>query len=465
MANSEYSLSVAGGTPLNLSLTDPNGSNSLSVVDGVKLSISLSGAAGPTGPIGPAGAAGPAGDSGTETLQWTTSGDYRTLTGYYVDGVTSTVRLAEFVGDQLRLTLATFNPTMTASVSPSAILNWDVAATGFTVAVNNPADVTTQYISAAASITVATGSVSALGLFATGGPSPSPAGGVDWSQTFTVAGSSYIRSTSTTIAGGSASGTVAFNFTTDSTTAVYSGSTASFSVEWNTPTLAASSAALTGQTFLGSYSSVAYTVTVTGITNSANYTVTPTPTGGTTSGETKSGGTLNFTTLLHKDNANAARTVSVSATFTRPVAVTGTSYPITPSAVVTSSPTAAGFTYPSLWVFTAGTGTVPNSANYVDGFVFRTGVTVLADQTKTLAGTITNDTGSAKCLWFAVKKIATQPMVFQTGSSSSLLVSVTPTIVDPVNLQPTSPLAGYSAVPYILYGITLQNGNTYVSIT
>jgi hypothetical protein len=460
MANSEYSLSVSGGTPLNLSLTDPNGSNSLSVVDGVKLSVSLSGTAGPTGPTGPAG------DSGTETLQWTTSGSLRTLTGYYANGTTSTVRLAEFVGDQLRLTLATFNPTMTASVLPSPALNWDVAATGFTVAVNNPSDVTNQYISAAASITVATGSVSALGLFATGGPSPSPAGGVDWSQTFTVDGDSYIRSNSDTIAGGSASGTITFNSTTAGTSTTYSGSTASFSVTWNTPTLAASSAALTGQTFLGSYASVAYTVTITGIASSANYTVASAATGGTVAGASSSGGTLDFATPLHKDNANAARTVSVSATFTRPVAVTGTSYSITPSAVVTSNPT-AGFTYPSLWVFTAGVGvgTVPSSADYVDGFVFRTGVTVLADQTKTLAGTITNGTGSAKALWFAVKTSAAQPSSFQTGSSSSLLSSVTPTTGYTVNLQPTSPLANYSAVPYTLYGITLQAGNTYVSIT
>jgi len=459
MANSEYSLSVAGGTPLNLSLTDPNGSNSLSVVDGVKLSISLSG---PSGPSGPAGS-----PSETETLQWTTSGSLRTLTGYYVNGVTSTIRLAQFVNDQLQLTLATFTPTMTASVSPSATLNWDVPATGFTVNVDNPSDVTDQYISAAASITVTAGSISALGFFTAGAKTATPAGGVDWNQTFTSNNTtSYIRSNSTTIAGGSASGTITFNSTTAGTSTTYSGSTASFSVAWNTPTLAVSSAGLTGQTFLGSYSSVAYTVTVTGITNSANYTVTPTPTGGTISNATIAGGTLNFTTPLHKDNANNTRTVSVSATFTRPVAVTGTSYPITPSAVVTSNPT-AGFTYPSLWVFTAGVGagTVPTSTSFVDGFVFRTGVTVLADQTKTLAGTITNGTGSSKALWFAVKTSATQPTIFQTGSSSSLLSSVTPTTGYTVNLQPTSPLGGYSAVGYTLYGITLQNGDTYVSIT
>ena len=46
---------------------------------------------------------------------FTTSGIYRTLTGYVENGTTNTVRVAEFSSSQLRLTLATFTPSMTAS--------------------------------------------------------------------------------------------------------------------------------------------------------------------------------------------------------------------------------------------------------------------------------------------------------------------------------------------------------------
>jgi hypothetical protein len=39
------------------------------------------------------------------------------------------------------------------------------------------------------------------------------------------------------------------------------------------------------------------------------------------------------------------------------------------------------------------------------------------------------------------------------------------TTTSSVNLEPDSPLSGYTAEAYTLYGITLQNGTTYVSIS
>ena len=63
-----------------------------------------------------------------------------------------------------------------------------------------------------------------------------------------------------------------------------------------------------------------------------------------------------------------------------------------------------------------------------------------------------------------VRSAANQPSTFQTGASSSLLsdVGTTNTTLD---LEPDSPPAGYSAETYNLYGIVLQPGNTYVSIS
>ena len=63
-----------------------------------------------------------------------------------------------------------------------------------------------------------------------------------------------------------------------------------------------------------------------------------------------------------------------------------------------------------------------------------------------------------------VRSAASQPTTFQTGASSSLLSDVGVT-TSTLNLEPDSPPSGYSAEQYNLYGITLQPGNTYVSIS
>jgi hypothetical protein len=46
-----------------------------------------------------------------------------------------------------------------------------------------------------------------------------------------------------------------------------------------------------------------------------------------------------------------------------------------------------------------------------------------------------------------------------------LLSDVSVTSGNTVSLQPTTPPAGYVAEQYTLYGITLQPGTTYVSIS
>ena len=400
--------------------------------------------------------------TGGQALVFSTSGTYRTLTGYTESGSVKTIRTAEFYSNLLRLTLAAFTPILSASVSPSASLNWDVPATGFSVSVTNPIDYPSQYISTASSLSVISGSISSLVTFTAGARSATPAGGVNWTQSFTTDGDSYISPVSSTITGGSASARVNFKYATSSTEANYTDDSALWSVNWATPSLSVSLASLTGNTFLGTYTTVAYTVSVTGITNSANYVNSVTATGGTVS-NTASSGTMTFTNPLHKDNVASTRTVAVSTVFSRPSSVTGSAYTATLSQV-TGNPTSS-FTYPSLWVFTSSVYSIPTRTTFVSGTGFQAGVTVLANQTITLSGYINNPAAVPQAFWFAVRSSITQPTTFKTGASPSLISDVAVTTGNSVNLEPDSPPAGYSAVAYTLYGITLQAGSTYVSIS
>ena len=427
--------------------------------------VGYTGSAGSTGFTGSQGTVGFTGSGADSPLVFTTSGIYRTLTGYTESGTTSTVRTAEFVSNALRLTLATFTPTLAAAGTPSASPNWDVAATGFTVTVTNPDDVTSNYISSVYSITGTTGSVTGtLGSYTAGAKSNTPAATVDWTQSFTTNGSSFIRPVSSTITGGSAAATVIFNQNPGSESE-YTTSNASFTITWATPTMSLSKSDKSGSTFLKTYTSTTYTASVTGITTAANYVHSITASGGTVSNATGSG-TFTFTTPIHKDNTGTTRTVSNTTTFTRPIAVTGTSYTATSSS--TTSSIAATFTYPSFWLFTASTGTLPTRADIIDDATatgFESTLTQLADQTKTLTvQAINNSDANPRAFWFAVKSSASQPTTFKTGASSSLLSDVAYTDAGTVSLEPDSPPAGYSSVNYNLYGITLQPGTTYVQI-
>ena len=398
---------------------------------------------------------------GTETLVWSSSGNYRTLTGYIENNSTKTVRVAEFSSNKLRLTLATFTPILSSSPTPSSSLNWDVPATGFTVTVDNPSDIIDQYVSTVSSITATVGSISALSTFIAGSKSNVPAGTIDWVQTFTYGGSAYIRCISSTISGGTASAQIAFSYYDGSSIVSYA-TPATWSITWATPNLTNVAGSLTGLTFLQSYSSVSYTISVSGITNASNYSHNVTATGGTISNAAGSG-TLTFTIPIHKDNITTTRTTSVTTTFTRPSTITGSSY--TAQLLASTSNPSATFTYPSLWIFTSSTSDVPNRATFVTGTGFQTGVTILGNLVGTLAGFITNSLSVPQAFWFAVKTTASQPTTFKTGASAGLLSDVSATTGNTVSLQPDSPLSGYIAVTYNLYGITLQNGSTYVSIS
>jgi hypothetical protein len=431
------------------------------------------GITGPTGPQGPTGVTGPQGATGPESsgsLGFVVNGSIsyqRDLVTFYDPDGPKTIRTSLFVTDPVTnqqmfaVQLATFTPGLAVNILPSSSVNWDVACSGFQVIVTNPTDFTSEYISSVYAIAQTGGSVyTVLASYTAGGKSAVPAGGVSWNQTFSTNGTAFIRSTSTTINGGSASGTITFNRVVGTSPESPYGTTASFSITWNTPTNAVSITPLSGQTFLATYSSTTYFLGVTGITTASNYANLVTPTGGTVN-NSSANGTFTFTTPIHKDNAGS-RSLALATTFTRPVNVTGTSYSVTLN--TTASPTAS-FTYPSFYYFTIGIGTVPVRSDIISGSAFAAGVTVLGNaQLGIPTVEITNPNAYPSAFWFGLRSSLTQPTVFQTGDGS-LMVDVVYTNGGTVALEPDSPPAGYTAESYTLYGITLQTGKTYVRIS
>lgn len=394
-------------------------------------------------------------------LVFTANSNYRTLTGYTENDVTYTVRTAEFVNNKLRLTLAEFTPTTTSSPIPGSSLNWDVPCTGFSVNVTNPTDFTDQWLYGVSSITATSGDITELSTFSASAKSAVPAGGVSWTQTFSTDADSYVRPVSTTLSGGSASATVRFLVTNGTTSNEYSAP-ASWSINWATPTNTISIAALSGWSFLRSYTSTTYSVNATGMSNSANYLHDIQPTGGTISNATGNG-TFTFAVPIHKDNTGTTRSLQLTTTFTRPATVTGASYSV--DRITSATLAAATFIYPSAWLWTESVLTVPSTSDVVDGTNFKAGVTALGHQVKTFAGFVENPLAVPQAFWFAVRSSAAQPTTFKTGASSSLLSDVSVTTGNTVMLYPTPKPSGYVDVSYTLYGITLQPGSTYVSIS
>jgi hypothetical protein len=77
---------------------------------------------------------------------------------------------------------------------------------------------------------------------------------------------------------------------------------------------------------------------------------------------------------------------------------------------------------------------------------------------------INNTVSVPRVFWFGVRASAVQPTSFQTGVNASLLNDVTRTAAT-VLLFPDITPSGYNSELYNLYGLILQPGNTYVSIS
>ena len=400
-------------------------------------------------------------DGNKAGITWTVSGatdQFRTATNYIdSDLEVYTIREMNFTGDKLRIEVAQFSPTLVATGQTN--LNFDQKATQFSVSIDNPTDFPTRFINSVSGITQTNAYVGqVLGNYNAGAKSQTPAGGVDWTQTFAFdsASGAAVRDNNTGLSGGTSSATITF---ADDQGADF-GTTASFSTTWKTPNVTISMSNLNGKQFLETYTSTSYTVNQTNMSSSANFTHTVSGTGGSLTSTTGSG-TLTFTTPIHKDNGGG-RQVAVSTEFRRPPGVATTTYGVTDTASDTSLN--ANFSYPTLWIFTNSTGLPPTRAEVVNGDQFESAVNELSNQTKNFTGTVNNPNATPRAFWFMIRSAASQPTTFQTGASASLLSDVA-FVTGTLDLEPDSPPAGYSAETYNLYGITLQPGNTYVSIS
>lgn len=403
------------------------------------------------------------GGGGANVFVFTTDGNYRNLTGFIEDSVEYSVRSTEITGGGLfRLELASFTPGLSATGQPATTLNWDVPVTGFTVVVDNPTDFTTKYISDVNAIAQLSGLFyNNINYYDTTGKTATPAGGVDWNQPFTVNGTAQIRSTSTTIAGGSASGRISFKEKQGALEFVHP-STVTLTFNWNTPTVATTFTNQSGATFLQSYNSTPYNVTVTGISNLGNISHAISSTAGGSISNASGSGTFTFTSPIHKTNAGTSVGITNTTTFNRPAGVAATSYSV--DLVSGDTSITFSFTYPSFWLWTVGVASPPARADIINGTGFESGVTVLGNQAKTFSGYVNNTELVPRAFWFGVRAAASQPTNFQTGASPSLLSPVSYT-QSSVGLAPDSPPAGYANETYSLYGIVLQPGSTYVSIS
>lgn len=394
----------------------------------------------------------------TSPLGWESSGtdnQYRVTDTFTENGQEFSVRNVTINGDgKLQLELASFSPVVSAT---GQSLYWDQPATQFTVNVDNPTDFTSQYIESVSSITYATGVHTVLNDYTTSGPSQTPDGGVDWSQTFTTNSTATILSNGSGLSGGNATATITWqdNNSDDWT------DTENIQYNWQNANATVSFASLTGKNFLQSYSSVNYTVNITGIQTASNASTTLTPTGGSLSNASSSG-SMSFTEPLHKDN-NSGRRIDLSTDFNRPATITGSAYTATDTSY--DSTINASFTYPSFYIWTVDVNSPPSRTDIVDNNDFHSDVTELGDQTNSIDTFINNTTSLPQAFWFGVRTSASQPNSFKTGPTSALLSDTSYTTGNSVQLTPDNPVAGYAAEDYTLYGITLQPGNTYVRIS
>lgn len=388
---------------------------------------------------------------------WLTSGDddqYRTTSAFFEDSSEYTIRSVSFVDNQLQVELANFSPIVAAS---GQSLSWDEPASQFSVTVENPDDFTDRYISAVSLIDNASGVHDSVSAYTTTGASPTPAGGVDWSQTFAVNDSAEIYSSGSGLTGGSASARISFE---EDDGTVWDDNRPTINYNWQNANGSVNFSNLSGKNFLESYTTVNYNVSITGLNDNNNAAVTVSPTGGTLS-NTSGSGTMTFATPLHKNNNNG-RAVDLEVIFSRPEGVTGTAYTAIDSDndnVITAS-----FKYPSFYIFTVDNATPPTLSDIVSGNDFSSSVTELGNQSKNLSTVITNGTVDPRCFWFAIRSSVSQPTVLQTGPSEALLSDVNYTSGNTVDLEPDSAAVDYVSEEYTLYGITLQPGDTYVRI-
>ena len=408
------------------------------------------------GDLGVKGESGDSGESFWGHIEYQTNGNDDEFRDSYIykdtaDDPGKTIRRVYFWNNQLRVELATFTVSFTARGQTNL---WDVPATGFSVTVNNPSDYLTEYVASVAQIIQSVGMHPVVADYTSSGPTPTPGPGVDWIQTFQTNATAKIVSNGSGLAGGVASSKL--QMVEDDGEVFKDAPSVSFG--WSSVQSNLSVSSLNGKTFLETYPSTNYTISVSGLSNLNNVSHSVTANGGSVS-NASGGGTFTFSEPLHKDNASG-RTVTIVSTFSRPAEVTGTNYTATDTDTESVN---ADFTYPS-WVFiTANRNTPPVPSEIISGTSFASGVTVRGDESRRINETVNNDQPIPRALWFAVRASAQQPTQFKIGENANLIFDVEYTTSE-IELQPDSPPTGYQPEKFTLYGLTLQPGNTYVSI-
>ena len=390
-------------------------------------------------------------------FEWTKSGEqdeFRTTASFFEDDNEYSIRAISLVDDQIQVELANFSPLFSVS---GQSLKWDQPASGFNVSVENPDDFPSRFIADVDIINNSTGVTPVISNYFSNGPNIAPDGGVDWERGFNITDSAAIYSNGNGLSGGSAFLDICF---IEDDGSIFSDVSERVNFNWANANSTVSFRNLSGKNFLEYYSKVNYTVSITGMQNNSNVDITIEPQQGSLSNASGSG-VMTFTNYLHKDN-NSGRTLDLTATFTRPASVTGVEYSVIDNDDDTTI--SASFTYPSFSVFTVDNATVPTRENIVSEFDFSSDVEEYSNQDKDISGFITNSADVPQCFWFGVRGSASQPTVFQTGPSASLLSDVTITSGYTVELHPDVPAPDYNPVSYKLYGITLQPGDTYVRI-
>ena len=413
------------------------------------------------------------------------SGSKKILTKFKVDSVEKDIRAARFnANNLLEVELTSFSPTGVSATGQT--LNWDQPATSFSVAATNPADFTTEFLNDIVwPITQVSGTVEILKA-GYGSYSPLSASGA-LALTFTLGSGKYIRPSISGISGavgpatgGSASATVVFNKRTagnpptDTNYTPDPAATYTWTTNWASVTHSITAAALSGNSFLQSYTGTTYSITNNTLTNTNNVSRTVTATLGTLSnGEVTlsnagTTGTLTFATPVHKNNATTVRKVSLSSVFTRPEAVTGTGYTHTPSPE--ESTVTYSFDYPSITLKTvqsAGLNGLTSSVIVDNGNTgnkgFKSTVTRMSETKVFPVTKIVNSTNEDQYFWFGVSSTTAQPSVFESGSGASFVATATPEIKT-IGLAPTfngaTPVSapdGYQATDYIFYGFIVPN--------
>lgn len=403
-------------------------------------------------------------EAGGAAITWKVSGadqEIRTAKQYIdSDAQAYDIRSMAFVNDssgfpKLQIGFALFTPILSAT---GQSLNWDESATSFTAIVDNPFDVTSRFIDSVKEIAQLTGYVdNTISRYGDSAKTATPAGGVDFSQKFnTNRDSAEILSTTNNLVGGSASASLRFTAFPDSATTFDS---ATFTTNWSNASSSISMSNLSGKSFLETYTNTSYSISKNNVKTPANHVATVTPTGGTVS-NASGNGTFTFATPIHHSNSGG-RTLACEVAFVREPGISSVGgYTFIDSSSDTSL--SASFKYYSFWILTNSTASPPTNADIVTGSSYL--ANQLGNQARVFGQTVNNPNSGPRGFWFGVRSSATQPSTFQTGSGPGLLVDASVTTGN-VSLQPTSPPAGFVAEGFNLYGITVQPGNTYVSIS